>query len=113
MDMAFRCGPTEPSIGVTGRKTELMARGAFGTQTEISLKESSKTTNLTERGHTRARTVLFIKGCGLMMSSMAKDKQCGLMDQLLLEIMWKGRSTELVATNGLKVISFKASGKTI
>lgn len=111
--MAFRCGPTEPSIGVTGRKTELMARGAFGTQTETSLKESSKMTNRTEKEHTRARTELFIRVCGLMMFSMVRDRQCGPMDRLLLEITWKGRNTELEATNGLKEINFKASGKTI
>jgi hypothetical protein len=111
MDTVYKCGQMEPSTGVIGKITELMDRAVFGMQMETNLKANSGMTSRMAKVHIHVKTVQSIKECGLMMFSTARAKPYGRMVQVLLEIIWKEKSTELELTNGQKGINTRANGK--
>ena len=111
--MECRCGLMAQSIKDTGRRIELMVKGAFGTQMVTNSKEILFRTNQMEKEPTLALMAQYTLDNGSTMCSMDMGKPNGPVAPITSDITIKVRKRDTVPMYGLREISTKANGKII
>ena len=109
----YKSGKMAPNIKANGRIIKLMERAPFGTLMVTFMKESSKMINQMATVSFIAQIARFMKGHGLMISSMDQDRHTGPMAQAISEIIKRVVAMELAPTNGQMATHTAVNGPTM
>jgi hypothetical protein len=113
MDMVFKNGQMALNMKDNGRITELMERVNSFILMAIFMMENGSTIKLMDMVSTIILMVLCMRDTGEMIFNMVKEKNHGLMDQFMKDIIWLERNMEWVFIVGMMEANTQENGMKI
>jgi hypothetical protein len=113
MVMVFRYGLMVPSTKVNGLITKQRARVLFGTQKEMSMRESSKMIRLTATASTLTSMAVDTKATGRTICKMVMVLKYGVTGLAIQATTRKGRNRDMGSISGSMHPNMKAIGSKI